>query len=66
MLFRRLLLYPRGDSEASGKNLSLFLELLDNSAHPQLRVFTKYNLMVKRQVQHYHRELTGKQILKKK
>ncbi|KAG8633813.1 hypothetical protein MANES_18G142251v8 [Manihot esculenta] len=55
----RLLLYPKGDSRASGKSLSLFLELLDNSAHPQLRVFTKYNLMVKRQLLHNHRELTG-------
>ncbi|KAG8645875.1 hypothetical protein MANES_10G103300v8, partial [Manihot esculenta] len=55
----RLLLYPKGDSRASGKSLSLYLELLDNSAHPQLRVFTKYYLMVKRQLLHNHRELTA-------
>ncbi|KAG8645926.1 hypothetical protein MANES_10G107166v8 [Manihot esculenta] len=49
-----------GDPRASGKSLSLFLELLNNSAHPQLRVYSEYKLIVKDQVQENHHERTAR------
>ncbi|KAF2320498.1 hypothetical protein GH714_027735 [Hevea brasiliensis] len=55
----RLMLYPKGDSMARGNSLSLFLQLLNNSAHPQLRVYAEYKLTVKDQVQESHHEITG-------
>ncbi|XP_057990311.1 uncharacterized protein LOC110672902 [Hevea brasiliensis] len=55
----RLLLYPKGDSMARGKSVSLFLELLNNSAHPHQRVYTEYKLTVKDQVRESHHEITG-------
>ncbi|XP_057990309.1 uncharacterized protein LOC110632000 [Hevea brasiliensis] len=55
----RLLLYPKGDSMARGKSVSLFLELLNNSAHPHQRVYTEYKLTVKDQVRESHHEIKG-------
>ncbi|KDP40935.1 hypothetical protein JCGZ_24934 [Jatropha curcas] len=58
--FRILELYPKGDSRAKGKFLSLFLHLLTvDNALPRQRVYSEYTLIVKDQVLETHYERIG-------
>ncbi|XP_052173543.1 BTB/POZ and MATH domain-containing protein 1-like isoform X2 [Diospyros lotus] len=53
----KLSLYPRGQQNSSGDNISLFLVAVDHTKlHPHRKLYAKYKLRVRNQVGHAHLE----------
>ncbi|KAE9446153.1 hypothetical protein C3L33_21949, partial [Rhododendron williamsianum] len=58
LALRRLIIYPKGNSRAKGKSLSLFLELVDcKSLATERKVYAEYNLRIRDQILGKHFEM---------